>query len=838
MIATGALVDNYEIEELIGSGGMGEVYRARDRRIDRRVAIKILSPSFAVQDGALGRFEQEARVVGSMNHPNLVTLYDIGVHEGAPYLAMELLEGSTLRAHLDGGALPLRKALDIAAQVASGLSAAHEKKIVHRDLKPENIFVTSDGHVKILDFGLAKMTAVSPTDITVMRNVAATNPGMILGTVGYMSPEQVRGEAVDVRTDIFSFGSVLYEMLSGRKAFHGTSAADTLSAILKEEPPELTLTQQTVTPAVEHIVRRCLAKPPADRYQSARDLAFDLDLVRSGSLTTRRWLGLRRRSWLRTALEIGLATAVIVLAVLLASRGTSTPPSFRRVTFGRGVIGNAKFTPGGESFIYGAGWGGDPYQLYEGRFDNAEARPTHLIDFDVQSISRNGEMAILSGGDLARIPIAGGSPRPIASGIANAWWLPDGKQLAVARRVGGRTRIEYPLGKGIFETSDTVDAALSHKADRFALVLGPINTFGGAIAVLETNGKLRELSPGWSHIHGVVWSPNDREIWFTAARVGSERSLWAVNLDGKLRLLARAAGALSILDVAPDGRVLISRMDRSSRVQVSTPDKTIDVSWLDFSRFADMSADGKKVLFTELGEGGGEQHAVYLRGVDGSPATRLGDGVALALSPNGTLAATMLEKDLSQIILLPVGAGEPKAMPRSRIQHISAMWHPDGKRLIVRGADAGHAERSWIEDFSGGLRPLTPPNQRCTAISPDGKQCLANPDQNRIYLYPIGGGERQEVRGFPSDYAAIGFMNGGKLVAVPKGVSVRTHPVEIKTFDIPTGRLAPLRTLTVGDPVGAQNIEIIANSADGKTIAFSFRRFVSDLYLLEGLPRH
>src|SRR5438105_11846561 len=280
-LSSGSRLGPYEILAPLGAGGMGEVYRARDPRLGREVAIKVLPASFSADAERLRRFEQEAKAAGVLNHPNVTAVYDIGTAEDAPYVVQELLEGETLRAVLAGGRLSPRKTIDYSLQIVHGLAAAHEKGIVHRDLKPENIFVTNDGRVKILDFGLAKLTHTEERGqaTNLPTATAGTEPGVVLGTLGYMSPEQVRGRPADARSDIFSFGAILYEMLSGQRAFRGDSAADTMSAILKEDPPDLSATNQNISPGLERIVRHCLEKSPEQRFHSAHDLAFDIEAL-------------------------------------------------------------------------------------------------------------------------------------------------------------------------------------------------------------------------------------------------------------------------------------------------------------------------------------------------------------------------------------------------------------------------------------------------------------------------------------------------------------------------------------------------------------------------------
>src|SRR5215475_7035690 len=286
-LASGTKLGRYEIRAKIGEGGMGEVYAGRDTQLGRDVAVKVLPTIVSSDSDRLRRFEQEASAASELNHPNILVVHDIGAHDGTTYVVSELLEGETLRKRIAGTPLAQRRAIDYALQIANGLAAAHEKGIIHRDLKPDNIFITNDGRVKILDFGLAKLTQLDgnqvQTDVPTRR--VDTDPGVVMGTVGYMSPEQLKGRTVDQRSDIFSFGAILYEMLSGRRAFHGESTAETMSAVLKEDPPELSDTNQKVSPALERLINHCLEKNPESRFHSASDLAFALEAL-SGSAPT------------------------------------------------------------------------------------------------------------------------------------------------------------------------------------------------------------------------------------------------------------------------------------------------------------------------------------------------------------------------------------------------------------------------------------------------------------------------------------------------------------------------------------------------------------------------
>src|ERR1700685_977120 len=450
-LAPGTKLGPYEIVSLLGAGGMGEVYRARDSRLRRDVAIKVLPQALSLDADRMRRFEQEALATAALNHPNILAVFDIGTHDGSPYVVSELLEGETLRERLRGGAIVVRKTLDYALQIAHGLAAAHEKGIVHRDLKPENLFLTKDGRVKILDFGLAKLTQADPGSHTSMATVThgATEAGVVLGTAGYMSPEQVRGMTLDPRSDIFSFGAILYEMLSGKRAFHGDTPADTMSSILKEDPPELNETNRNVSPALERIVQHCLEKNPEARFHSASDIAFDLEHlsgISSSSAKVSPIAGGQTRRWPWLALAGGVTLAGIMLALgwWLGHAGAHvSQPEYKQITFRTGPIGNARFTPDGSGVIYSAAWDGGDDQLYIASGNDPGARELGLKDADLLSISKNGELAVrlrskfyggyARTGTLARVPLSGGTPRELMDNVQDADWAADGEKRAVVR---------------------------------------------------------------------------------------------------------------------------------------------------------------------------------------------------------------------------------------------------------------------------------------------------------------------------------------------------------------------------------------------------------------------
>jgi serine/threonine protein kinase len=425
----------YEVVAPIGSGGMGEVYRARDPRLGRDVAIKVLSAGTQADVEHLRRLEQEARAAGGLNHPNILAIYDIGSHDGRPYVVSELLEGETLRERImREGALGARRAIELAVQIAQGLAAAHEKGIVHRDLKPENLFVTRDGRIKILDFGLAKLASMdmpAHSDTTGPILSPGTEPGKILGTVGYMSPEQVRGQSLDHRSDIFSFGAILYEMLSGRRAFSGGSAADTLSAILKEEPPELLLPTHVLPPMFEQVVRHCLEKDRELRFASARDLTFNLQALAGASTRSAAGPTLRQRRVPRKLAWGVVGLSLLALAGWQGARlGRQSEPRFHQLTFKRGAVLAARFVADGQTILYGAAWDGGATRLYSTRPGGTESSALPLPPASVLSVSPSGELLLsLShrfrvgfqfSGTLARAPLSGGAPRELLEGVTEA----------------------------------------------------------------------------------------------------------------------------------------------------------------------------------------------------------------------------------------------------------------------------------------------------------------------------------------------------------------------------------------------------------------------------------
>ncbi len=755
--------------------------------------------------------------------------------------------------------MPPRKAIDYAVQIARGLAAAHEKGIVHRDLKPENLFLTKDGRVKILDFGLAKLKTETGEDgKTDMQTVSGgTQPGVVLGTMGYMAPEQVRGRAADKRSDLFAFGTILYEMLSGQKAFRGESAADTITAILTKEPPDLSQTNKEVHPGLDRIVRHCLEKNPEERFESARDLAFDLEAL-SGLSTPGTTTGAlhvsaqgKRRTWPLIAGTALVSAAIAGFFAFSAGRKSAyvAPPSFRQITFSRGEVGGSLFAPDGQTIVYSAAWEGKPFEIFINRPESPESRPFGLADSEVLAISKSGEMLVSLNrrgvqpftrtGRLARISIAGGAPRDILDDIQLADWGPDAQSLAIVRDAGVKNRLEFPIGKVLFETSGWVqNPRVSPGGDLVAFIDHPYpSDDGGRVTVVDRAGKAKALSPLYATAQGIAWKPDGSEIWYTAAEGGFNRAVHAITLSGKERLVGRVPGISTIRDISKDGRVLMTNESARLGILGRGPgeEKERELSWLDYSLVTDMTPDGRAILITESGEGGGPGYAAYLRKMDGSPAVRLGEGATEAFSPDGNWAISLAHPAAPQIILLPTSVGEPRALSREGLDPFNADFFPDGKRIVFTATEAGHGTRLYVRDLAGGKpRAITPEGYSLFrgTITPDSKSAVVGGPDRRIYLYPLEGGEPTPLAGLGTGDRPVRFSPDGRTLFVQTNVGV---PSRVYRYDIVSGKKDLWKEVAPADAAGLNTVSRFVVTPDGKTYAYSYLRVLSYLQLVEGM---
>jgi eukaryotic-like serine/threonine-protein kinase len=865
-LASGTKLGPYEIVSLLGTGGMGEVYRARDSRLRREVAIKVLPQALSLDADRMRRFEQEALATAALNHPNILAVFDIGTSEGSPYVVSELLEGETLRERLRSGAIPVRKTLDYAMQVAHGLAAAHEKGIIHRDLKPENLFVTKDGRVKILDFGLAKLTQPDSNSHTSMPTAThGTEAGVVMGTAGYMSPEQVRGMTLDPRSDIFSFGAILYEMLSGKKAFHGETAADTMSSILKEEPPELAETNRNVSPALERIVHHCLEKNPESRFHSASDIAFDLEHLSglsgsSAKVAAGAGSGAFAKVSSRRGMLIGSAAVLILAAAAFAlgwwigkANGATSQAEYQQITFRTGSIGNARFTPDG-SIVYSASWDGEQDQLYMSRSDDPGARELGLKDAELLSISKGGELAIRLNtryyggyartGTLARVPLSGGTPREVLDNVQDADWSANGDAMAVVRYVpeNNHWRLEYPIGKVLFDSINWISHPKISSDGKWVAFADHENPGGddeGSVAVIAADGsdnnKDKKLSSGWESLEGILWSPSGDEIWFTSSASGSAENPRAVTLSGKLRTTTNVPGGMWIEDLR-NGTVLMTTHQERISIRGLAPGakEERDLGWFGWSIVRDISPDGRKIIFEEEGNGGGPNYTVFMRDTDGSPPVRIGEGLALAISPDAKWAITKPPKG-GPLNLVPTGAGEARKLTHDSVSYGGVRWLPDGNRLLAQGIEAGHGARDYLIDVTtGDSKPVTPEGIAGVNLSPDGKSTTVLGPDGKRGIWPLDGSGIRLIPGLDSNFYVTGWSPDGKSLYVGSNrLSEKT--AKVFKLDIATGKMEAWKTFGAEAGAGVSQVSGPRFSRDGSAYAYVYARVLSEAYVVTGL---
>jgi Tol biopolymer transport system component len=860
-LTSGSRLGPYEIVAPLGAGGMGEVFRARDTRLKREVAIKVLPQALSLDPERLRRFEQEALATAALNHPNILAVFDIGTNEGSPYVVSELLEGETLRERLRSGSIAVRKTLDYALQIAHGLAAAHEKGIIHRDLKPENLFITKDGRVKILDFGLAKLTQAESGDHTSLPTMThVTEVGTVLGTAGYMSPEQVRGVAVDARSDIFSFGVILYEMISGKRAFHRDTAADTMSAILKEDPPDFAETNRNVSPALERIVQHCLEKNPEARFHSASDIAFDLEHLSGISGTTARAVPVANappRGKLLVGLAGGLALALAMLGVgwwLGRASGPTPLAEYKQVTFRTGSISNARFTPDG-GVVYSASWDGEDTQLYISRTDDPGARGLGMKGADLLAVSKSGELAVrlktvargagyARTGTLARVPLSGGTPREVLENVQDADWAANGESMAVVRYVpeNRHWRLEYPLGKVIFDSINWISKpkiSPDGKWIAFADHENPDGDDEGSIAVIAADGKDnnldKKLSSGWSSVEGVQWSPAGDEIWFTSSSTGDAENPRAVTLSGKVRTITNVPGGMWLEDMRNGTMLMISHRQRIDLRGVAPGEKQErELGWFGWSVLRDISPDGRKILFDEEADGGGPNYTVFLRDTDGSPPARIGDGNAIAISPDAKWAITRPAKG-GPLSLVPTGAGEARKLTHDAVSYSSAHWLPDGKRLLATGIEAGHGARDYLIDLStGDSKAITPEGVYGIWLSPDGKSIAVEGPDGKWGVWPLDGSGLRAIPGLESGYYIAGWSPDGNSVYAASSLAGQ-KTCKVYEVNIANGKMQPWKTFGAEAGAGVSNVDAPFFSNDGSAYVYAYSRVLSEAYVVTGL---
>jgi serine/threonine protein kinase len=876
-LSPGTSVGPYQVLALIGAGGMGEVYRARDARLRREVALKVLHESVAADPDRLRRFEQEARAAGALTHPNILTVYDVGTCDGTPYVVSELLEGETLGSKLAGSPLPLRKSLDYAIQAANGLAAAHAKGIVHRDLKPENLFVTNDGRVKILDFGLAKLS--EPTSQPAVSEAATvstpphTAPGTVLGTVGYMSPEQLRGLAADQRSDIFSFGAVLYEMLCGRRAFKGDTATETMYAILKHDPLELTGTDRLLSPGIVRILRHCLEKSPEERFQSARDLAFHLEAISGSSEATgppvERVQAPSRRRW---------AWAALLPALLAAGffgwrvwRAPESTEPLRAVPLNTlpGVKQYPSFSPDGNHVAFT--WSGpkqDNLDIYVQQIGSGSPlRLTHDRSNDYNPIwSPDGRsIAFLrlhaeSGtSELRLIPPLGGPERNLGeirvrdeTFVTPPYlaWCPDSNCLVVTDSPGGgqpaalfvvslETGEKRRLTNPRPPASGDANPAVSPDGSWLVFRRSASGLFSGELYRLPLGrgltavGEPRRLTPAALDANYPTWMPDSREILFSA-----KGSLWRLVVPGEstpARLpFAGEDGLMPVVSRSPPGRpprlVYVRSFEDWNiwRIETSAPGATassppvVSVSSTRADDMPQLSPDGRRVALTSDRSGGWE---IWLADPDGSNAVQLTSmGASASGYPHWSLDGRLIafHSNLEgqwEVYVIPAAGGKPRNLTSHLARDSFPSFSRDGKWIYFTSNRTGE-DRIWKVPASGGDAVAVTDNVGLTPLeSPDGAyvyyvQTVFTPSP--LWRLPVSGGVPVKV---------LEGVVLGNFVVLERGIYYIDRPSGeggIYRIDRPSGEtrlqyfdLATRRSTTVARNLGHVDVPLTA-SADGR----------------------
>jgi hypothetical protein len=846
-LSNGQRLGSYVVVHPINSGGMGEVYLGRDARLDREVAIKVLPEAFASQPDRLRWFERESKTLASLSHPNILAIFDVGTQGGIPYLVTELLHGQTLRECLRKGALPRRIVVEYGMQAAKGLAAAHSKNIVHCDLKPENIFITSDNQLKILDFGLAKEAQSRPANASsVSASEETTTAEMMVGTASYMSPEHVKRSAVDTRSDIFSFGCILYELLFGEVAFRRSSQVETMNAVVHEEPAKLSDQGFSLPPGWGSILRRCLEKEPERRFQSASDLAFAIEKLAEQPTTP----SARKEIFRRGERTAGL---IAILALVVAGWWAAThfrkpvDPTFRQLIFGRGYIGSARFTPDGESVVYGAAFGG-PRQIYLARLDGQSSRHMGLPAADLLGISQHGEMAIsldrynfynwMAKGILAVAPLSGGAPHALLADVCDGDIAPDGKNLAIVRCSGAMETLEFPIGNVLFKTSGWISIPrISPAGDAIAFLEHPLlGDDRGYVSVVDMTGHEKRVTEEWAGEDGLAWSAANDEIWFTSSSRTEPQSLRAVDRSGRQRVILSTVTELSLRDIGKAGSVLLTSMRVSTEVAMGRRNAksvhSLDVAD-ENAGIHGIADNGKSVALVYSGTAGGQDYKTYVARDDTSEPVLLGDGDPTGISPDGKWILSILPSEPSKIFLHPTESGESRKFDISPVRMVTGVtsWSHDGSKVVFTGTEPGRPPRVFLLDpTSGVIRAITQEETSDPLLAPDGEMVLVKDNSMAYAIYSMQGGRPEPTKGISPTDLPLQWNTTGRTIYVWD----RTLPAKIYRLDPKSGKREFWMEITPADPSGLLYGHIYI-SPDGQSYAYHFRRVLTNLFVAQNL---
>jgi eukaryotic-like serine/threonine-protein kinase len=841
---------------------MGEVYGARDTRLDRTVAIKVLSQHLSSNPDLKQRFEREARAISSLNHPHICTLHDVGHQDGVDFLVMEYLEGETLAQRLKKGALPLKEVLRIGIEICEALDKAHRAGIIHRDLKPGNIMLTRNG-AKLMDFGLAKAAVAgvgSGASRTPLLSAAQTmseasplspltTAGAVIGTIQYMAPEQIEGKEADARSDLFAFGAVLYEVVTGKRPFEGKSQISVASAILEKEPEPVSVLQPLAPPAFEHVVSACLAKNPDDRFQTAHDVKLELKwIAEKGTQAAAPEVSAKDRSHVLPWAVAATAIVLFILAVGAFLLGRRDPPNvhYRMVSYREGILQTARFSHDGQTIVYSGEWERDAPQVATARVGSPESRPLGIPSATVASVSASDELAVLRGcevvflvdcaGTLATVNLAGGSPRDLAEHVSYADWSLDGKQLAIVVNLPNDARLEFPPGHVLYHqnTGWLGHPRFSPDGTMIAFENHPIDSDDGSIDVVDLKGKRTVVTQGWLSIEGLAWRPDGKEIWFsgTVNTAGWADAIHAVALSGKERTVVTIPW-VRLHDIARDGRVLLSRENWRTQLIGLFPGDTAEhpYSWLDDTSPTALSNDGRWLSFNEAGEVyylEGDRLAYYRR-TDGSAAVRLGAGQS-CISPDGKWILTYGRK--TKMLMQPVGAGEPKELPTPGLTIIDhGAWSDDSRQIAYEALTSQNDWNVYTQKIDGGPPVLVKAKGRNTypTLSPDGTIVALHAEGGGISLYRAGTSRPAEVKRALASESPIRFVEGGRSLLVTDNGG---KEVILTVIDLASGRRKQWKRWSLS---AQRNAKTIVVTPDLKYYAYFSPRYSSDLYLVENL---
>ncbi len=835
-----ALADRYRIERELGAGGMATVYLAHDLKHDRQVAIKVLRPELAAVIGA-ERFLSEIKTTANLQHPHILPLFDSGAAHSFLFYVMPYVQGESLRDRLNREKqLPIADAVRIATEVAAALDYAHRHNVIHRDIKPENVML-HDGSALVADFGIA--LAASKAGDTRM-----TETGMSLGTPTYMSPEQAMGEReLTARSDVYALGAMTYEMLLGEPPFTGPTAQSIVAKVMTEKPAPLTARRERIPQAVEDAVLTALEKLPADRWGSAAEFA---EALAGGGRP-----GGTRQGRRSTALPPKRLTALLFAAGLLAlgfaagrwafGRGGAPVAAFVQKTFHDEAIFNARYAADGQTIVYSAIAENRSPELFVIRPDYPEQASLGLSGTHLLSVSSKGELAVLLRaefvrhrlfqGTLARVPLGGGAPREILDSIREADWSPDGTELAIIHDVKGRDRLEFPIGKVVYEASGYLsDPRVSPDGRLVAFAEHPWRWDDrGTVKIVDRSGKLISRRADFAAIEGLAWQPDSKEVLFSAFG-NSGMIVFGLGTGGQLRTVLGGAGNLTIQDVSSSGQLLITRDDAPYRMILRGPGATSerDVSWLDASFSPAMSNDGRLLAFTNGGVGSGANYAVMLLKTERGQVARLGEGNVTAFSPDGNWVLAFVPSTPPRVVMYPTGTGAERRIDVGAFESIGATdWFPDGESILVCGNRVGEASRCYVQSLAGGeARAVTPPGTGAGLVSPDGREVVAYGEALGHRRYAVAGDSGRVIPGLSFNDQVIRWSPDGKALYVGRVASFT-----VDRLDLATGRRAPLLKLDAGRWGGFTSIIYTAIADDPRIYSYAAALYLSVLFTADGV---